>query len=87
MDQKLSQQTLAQRLADAATKVAVGAEYVHYKQNRYTVLSLALLEATLEPCVVYQALYGERLVFIRPLTDWLAKVEYQGKKVTRFTKI
>ena len=76
---------LAARLADAARKVSVGARYRHYKQLTYKVVSLALGEEDLEPCVVYQAEYGDRLTWTRPLSSWLEQIEVDGKKVDRFT--
>lgn len=76
---------LATRLADARAKVSVGARYRHYKQLTYKVVSLALREDDLEPCVVYQAEYGDRLTWIRPLSDWLEQVAVGGKKIDRFT--
>lgn len=50
-------------------------------------MGLGFLEATDELCVIYQAQYGEKLTFLRPLTIWLEKVEWEGKTVPRFTKI
>ena len=87
MEKRLSQEELAARLADAAKRVTVGAEYEHYKHMRYKVLQLALIEATNEPCVVYQAKYGGGLIFVRPLEDWLAKVEIEERLIPRFAKV
>lgn len=87
MEKRLSQQDLAARLSNAAAKVVVGAEYEHYKHARYKVLTVALIEATNEPCVVYKALYGEGATFVRPLADWLASVEVEGRLVPRFVKV
>jgi len=79
-----TQQELAALLADAATKVTVGARYEHYKKQTYTVVALALREEDCEPCVVYRAEYGERLTFTRPVTSWLEMVELDGNAVPRF---
>lgn len=87
MDERLSQAELTARLANAAQQVDVGAEYEHYKQERYKVIAVALLEATNEPCVVYQALYGGRATFVRPLEDWLAQVSVEGRQTPRFAKV
>lgn len=87
MGKRLSHPELADRLSDAAAKVAVGSEYEHYKHMRYNVLSVALIEATNEPCVVYRALYGEGATFVRPLEDWLAEVRVEGRLVPRFSKL
>ena len=37
----------------------VGREFVHFKGNRYKLLAIAKHSETLEPIVVYRALYGE----------------------------
>ena len=76
---------LAARLAEAAAKVTVGARYKHYKQLIYKVVALALREEDLVPCVVYQAEYGSRLTFIRPLSNWLEQIDIDGTRVNRFT--
>ena len=86
MDNIIPDQELAQRLKNAAKQVKVGAIYTHYKNKTYKVISLALLEATTEPCVIYQEQHGERLTFVRPLTNWLETVDHHGKTVPRFSK-
>ncbi len=80
---------LAQDLSDAQTRVTVGATYWHYKgkDKIYEVIGLGFTEATNELCVIYQAQYGERLTFLRPLSSWLERVEWDGKTVPRFTKV
>ena len=80
---------LAKEIEEAKTKVTVGGEYWHYKGRYkvYKVLGLGFLEANDELCVIYQAQYGERLTFLRPLTIWLEQVEWEGKTVPRFTKV
>ena len=83
--EKLSEQTLVDMLAETAEQVTVGAEYRHYKNKTYRVLDLAILEATNEVSVIYQAQYGEQLKFVRTASDWLESVEWQGEQVPRFT--
>ena len=61
--------------------------YRHYKGNRYQVLYLAKHSETLEDIVVYQALYGEYGIWVRPASMWNETVDYQGKQVKRFTYI
>ena len=61
--------------------------YRHYKGNHYQVLYLAKHSETLEDMVVYQALYGERGIWVRPASMWNETVDYQGKQVKRFTYI
>jgi len=60
--------------------------YRHYKGNDYRVISLARHSETLEPVVVYQALYGERGIWIRPAPMFLETVEIAGKLVPRFAR-
>lgn len=59
--------------------------YRHFKGNEYRVLYLARHSETLEPMVVYQALYGERGIWVRPVGMWNEMVERDGKRCRRFT--
>lgn len=61
--------------------------YRHFKGNEYRVLHLARHSETLEPMVVYQALYGEKSVWVRPVAMWNETVEREGKVLKRFTYI
>ncbi|MCQ2413146.1 MAG: DUF1653 domain-containing protein [Sphaerochaetaceae bacterium] len=58
--------------------------YRHFKGNRYRLLYVARHSETLEPMVVYQALYGERGIWVRPASMWSETVEREGKTYTRF---
>ena len=49
-------------------------KYRHFKGNEYRVLYTARHSETLEPMVVYQALYGERGVWVRPAAMWSEQV-------------
>ena len=57
----------------------------HFKGREYRVLAVARHSETLEPMVVYQALYGEGGVWVRPASMWNERVEYEGQEVPRFT--
>ena len=59
--------------------------YRHFKGNRYEVLGNAKHSETLEPMVVYRALYGEGGMWVRPAAMWLETVERDGKTFQRFT--
>lgn len=61
--------------------------YRHFKGNEYRVLYLAKHSETLEDMVVYQALYGDGGIWVRPARMWNQTVEHDGKKVPRFTYI
>ena len=64
-----------------------GSKYRHFKGKEYLVLYLAKHSETLENMVVYQALYGERGIWVRPLSMFLEQVEVNGKMVNRFEEI
>ena len=59
--------------------------YRHYKGNTYEVIGVASHSETLEPMVVYRALYGEGGLWVRPAYMWDEEVEVKGEKVRRFT--
>jgi len=67
-------------------KIKIG-RYRHFKGNEYEVLYLAKHSETLEPMVVYRALYGEHGVWVRPAKMWNETVERDGQTYTRFTFI
>jgi hypothetical protein len=58
--------------------------YRHFKGNEYLVLYQAKHSETLESMVVYQALYGERGIWVRPASMWNETVQHNGKTVRRF---
>ncbi|SFS19654.1 Protein of unknown function [Dyella sp. OK004] len=58
--------------------------YRHYKGQRYRVLGTARHSETLEPLVVYQALYGEHGLWVRPAAMFCETVEVDGQTVPRF---
>lgn len=80
---------LLAEIEKAKTHITIGACYTHYKSadKYYKVTQIAILEATDDICVIYQAQYGKKLSFVRPLTSWLETVEWQGQTIPRFTKI
>lgn len=84
-----SQEELKRQINEAGKLVEVGGKYYHYKNPNqfYIVSSLAITEWNDEVCVVYQAQYGEKITFVRPLSTWIDQVEWQGQTVDHFTKI
>ena len=62
-------------------------KYRHFKGGEYEVLGMATHSETLEPMVVYQALYGERGLWVRPAAMWTEQVEREGKTMPRFTYV
>ena len=71
---------------DFMSEVKIG-KYRHFKGNEYEVLYIAKNSETLEPMVVYRALYGEKDVWVRPASMWDETVERDGVKHKRFTHI
>lgn len=58
--------------------------YRHYKGNEYRVLGVARHTETEEPVVVYQALYGERGLWVRPAAMFVENVIVNGASMPRF---
>ena len=69
--------------AEAAAAIQAGL-YRHFKGNYYRVLSVARHSETMEPMVVYKALYGDGGVWVRPAEMWTEAVEKGGKTCQRF---
>lgn len=61
--------------------------YRHFKGGEYELLFLATHSETLEPMVVYRALYGECGVWVRPAAMWDEEIERDGQTFRRFTYI
>ena len=68
-------------------EVTIGGLYRHFKGNEYEVIAVAKHSETLEDVVVYRALYGEGMVWVRPLAEFLDTVTRDGKTQYRFTEI
>ncbi|MBQ6851343.1 MAG: DUF1653 domain-containing protein [Oscillospiraceae bacterium] len=58
--------------------------YRHFKGNMYRVIGTARHSETMEEMVVYQALYGEMGLWVRPRNMFLETVERDGKIFQRF---
>lgn len=67
--------------------VVIDKKYRHFKGKEYLVLHVAKHSETLEELVVYQALYGERGIWVRPLSMFLEEKEVDGKIINRFEEI
>jgi hypothetical protein len=62
-------------------------KYRHFKGKEYRVLGVASHSETLEPMVVYQALYGEGGLWVRPAAMWEERVEREDYQGPRFIYI
>ena len=58
--------------------------YRHFKGNLYQLIDIANHSETLEPMVVYKALYGERKLWVRPAAMWNEIVDKDGYHGPRF---
>lgn len=61
-----------------------GGIYRHFKGNFYRVLEVARHSETGLPMVIYQALYGDYGLWVRPLEMFLEDIERDGVRMRRF---
>lgn len=58
--------------------------YRHFKGNKYRLFATALHSETMELMVIYQALYGEKKLWVRPAAMWSEHIERDGYSGPRF---
>ncbi|MCH8542186.1 MAG: DUF1653 domain-containing protein [Alcanivorax sp.] len=61
--------------------------YRHFKGNLYDVIGVARHSESLEPQVVYRALYGEGGLWVRPLAMFIEQIEREGRLQPRFAPV
>ena len=61
--------------------------YRHYKGGLYRLVGIARHSESLEDMVVYQALYGEHGLWVRPLGMWEEQVTVNGVAQPRFARL
>ena len=59
-------------------------KYRHFKGKEYELIGTARHSETLEPMVVYRALYGDGGLWVRPAAMWSEQVERDGYSGPRF---
>ena len=59
--------------------------YQHFKGNYYKVVEVARHSESEEDLVIYQALYGEKKFWARPLLMFTEQIQRDGKTLLRFT--
>ena len=59
-------------------------KYRHFKGGEYEVIGIAKHSETLEPMVVYKALYEGGGLWVRPASMWDETVTRDGKTFKRF---
>ncbi len=62
-------------------------KYRHFKGMEYELIGIAKHSETLEPMVVYRALYGEGGLWVRPAQMWTEYVDKDSYHGPRFQYI
>lgn len=70
--------------SSVAKSLIPGSIYQHYSGKKYKFLSVARHSETLEELAVYQALYEDQDVWVRPLLMFVETVVINGKETPRF---
>ena len=58
-------------------------KYRHFKGNEYLLIGVASHSETMEPMVVYKALYGDGGLWVRPASmwdEWVERDDYRGPR-------
>lgn len=62
-------------------------KYRHFKGNEYEVIGIAKHSEDEEAMVVYRALYGDGILWIRPADMWNETITRDGRTFLRFAKV
>lgn len=61
--------------------------FVHFKGGLYKMLGIAYHSETLEEMIIYQALYGEQKIWVRPKKLFFEKISFNGIQINRFKEV
>jgi len=61
--------------------------FMHFKGGHYRYVRTAFDSETKERMVVYQALYGDELYWVRPEKMFFETIEREGHRFPRFTEM
>lgn len=62
--------------------------YRHFRNGKlYRIIEYATIESTEEEAVVYEAMYDDHRVWIRPKSNFFEEVSFEGKMVPRFQPV
>lgn len=85
-----TQDELLKDLKRLEEKVKVGDKFSHFKHpdQFYTIVAVGFIEATEEPCITYQAEYGDKITWTRTESEFFSKATLEdGSSVDRFVKV
>ena len=62
--------------------------YRHFRNGKlYRIIEYATIESTEEEAVVYEAMYDDHRVWIRPKSNFFEEISFEGKMVPRFQPV
>jgi len=75
--------------APAQIQPTPGTQFRHYKGGLYTVVGTCLIEATLQPGVLYRPCQGDKqdVIWMRPLENFMEQVTMAEGWVRRFAPV